>query len=58
VTAPYMAVGEIALRLGISSRRAYTVTIRKSFPEPTRLTLGRVWSTEDVEAWIREHWER
>jgi prophage regulatory protein len=50
-----MGLAEIAQRLGISKRYARELAGRRGFPEPTRLTMGQVWSAADVEAWIREH---
>lgn len=50
-----MGLAEIARRLGVSKTYARELTGRRSFPEPTRLTMGYVWSTEDVEAWIARH---
>jgi predicted DNA-binding transcriptional regulator AlpA len=53
VAAPeVMGLAEIARRLGISKTYARELAGRKGFPEPTRLTMGLAWSTEDVEAWI------
>jgi predicted DNA-binding transcriptional regulator AlpA len=56
MTAPdVMGVAEIAQRLGLTPERARAITRGRNFPEATRLTAGRVWSTADVEKWIREH---
>jgi prophage regulatory protein len=56
VAAPeVMGVAEIARRLGISKSYARELAVGKGFPEPTRLTMGLVWTTEDVEAWIAQH---
>ena len=50
-----LGVQEIADRLGVGRGRVEQLAREPGFPEPTRLALGRVWSAEDVEAWIREH---
>lgn len=50
-----MGVAEIAERLHVSRSRADQITREKSFPEGRRLTMGTVWSTEDVEAWIARY---
>lgn len=46
---------EIAVRLGVSKRYARELAARKGFPDPTRLHMGQVWTTADVEAWIAKH---
>lgn len=48
-----MGLAEIAVRLGLSKRYVRELTGRKGFPDPTRLVMGLVWSTADVEAWIK-----
>lgn len=50
-----VGLAEIAQRLGISKTYARELAGRKGFPDPTRLTMGLVWSTRDVERWIAEH---
>lgn len=50
-----MGLAEIAQRLGISKSYARELAGRKGFPDATRLSMGLVWSTEDVEAWIARH---
>lgn len=51
-----MGAGEIAARLGVVRQRVYQLTGRKGFPDPiAELTMGQVWLTEDVEAWIRDN---
>jgi predicted DNA-binding transcriptional regulator AlpA len=50
-----MGLAEIAQRLGISKTYARELAGRKGFPDSTRLTMGDVWSTADVERWIAEH---
>jgi predicted DNA-binding transcriptional regulator AlpA len=52
----YMGRAEIAARLGVRPEQAFAITRQDSFPEPGRLTIGEVWATADVEAWISEHW--
>jgi predicted DNA-binding transcriptional regulator AlpA len=47
-----MGISEIAERLEISRSYAAELAGRRNFPEPTRLKMGLVWATEDVEAWI------
>ena len=52
-----MGAHEIRLRLGgVSRQRAYQITSRADFPKPVAdLAQGKVWATEDVEAWMRVH---
>jgi predicted DNA-binding transcriptional regulator AlpA len=50
-----MGLSEIAARLGISKSYARRLADHRNFPEPTVLTMGQVWSTADVEAWIAKH---
>jgi prophage regulatory protein len=49
-----MGAHEIRIRLGgISRQRVYQLTSRRDFPTPVAdLVQGKVWLTEDVEAWI------
>jgi prophage regulatory protein len=46
---------EIRIRLGdISRQRVYQLTSDPDFPEPiAALAQGKVWLSDDVEAWIR-----
>lgn len=50
-----MGLAEIARRLGVSRSYARELAGRRGFPEATRLTMGQVWSTADVEAWIAKN---
>lgn len=50
-----MGIAEIAQRLGISKTYARELALSRSFPEHTRLAMGLVWSTADVERWISQH---
>ena len=50
-----MGLAEIAVRLGLSKTYVRELSARKGFPDPTRLAMGHVWSTEDVEAWIAKN---
>lgn len=53
-TGKLMGMFEIRDRLGVSRQRAHDLTRSKDFPEPyDEIALGRVWLTEDVEAWLR-----
>lgn len=47
-----MGLTEIAQRLGLSKTYVRELAGRRDFPEPTRLAMGQVWSTADVEDWI------
>nr|MDT0658910.1 hypothetical protein [Micromonospora sp. DSM 115978] len=41
---------------GISRQRLYTITSRRSFPDPiAELQQGKVWRASDVEKWIAKH---
>ncbi len=51
-----MGTAEIARRLGVSRQRVQQLVGRPDFPRPaSELEMGKVWHTEDVEAWIAEH---
>ena len=52
-----MGAHEIRVRLGgVSRQRAYQITSRADFPKPVAdLAQGKVWATEDVEAWMKVH---
>jgi prophage regulatory protein len=52
-----MGAHEIRVRLGgVSRQRAYQITSRADFPVPIAdLAQGKVWLTEDVEAWMKVH---
>ncbi|AGZ45505.1 hypothetical protein [Actinoplanes friuliensis] len=52
-----MGAHEIRERLGgVSRQRAYQITSRADFPAPVAdLAQGKVWSTDDVEAWMKVH---
>lgn len=51
-----MGLTEVATRLGISKTYARELTGRRDFPDGTKLTMGWVWSAEDVEAYIAKRW--
>jgi predicted DNA-binding transcriptional regulator AlpA len=51
-----MGAAEIAERLGVSRQRVQQLIARRDWPKPfDTLAMGKVWKSEDVEAWIREH---
>lgn len=51
-----MGAAEIQARLRLSKQRTYVLVGRKGFPDPqATLAMGKVWLTEDVEAWISEN---
>lgn len=51
-----MGAAEIGERLGVSRQRVQQLVNRSDFPRPDAdLAMGKVWRTEAVEAWIREH---
>jgi hypothetical protein len=51
-----MGVVEISRRLGVSKSRARQITAARGFPAPyARLTMGVIWRTKDVEAWIARY---
>jgi predicted DNA-binding transcriptional regulator AlpA len=52
-----MGAHEIRIRLGgVSRQRAYQITSRADFPSPVAdLAQGKVWATEQVEAWMQVH---
>ena len=52
-----MGAHEIRLRIGrISRQRVYQLARRPDFPAPVAdLAQGKVWLTEDVEAWMKVH---
>ncbi|MFV2088930.1 helix-turn-helix transcriptional regulator [Micromonospora sp. LOL_021] len=51
-----VASQEVQEMLGVSRTRAYQITNSKSFPDPVAvLSVGRIWRTDDVEQWIKQH---
>jgi prophage regulatory protein len=53
-----MGTSEVAERLGVTPARVNQLadSRRQEFPEPIAwLSMGRVWLTQDIEAWIRGH---
>lgn len=51
-----MGAAEIAQRLGVSRQRVQQLVNRPDWPAPVaELTMGKIWSARDVEAWIRQH---
>lgn len=47
---------EIAAMLKVSRQRAGQLVDRSDFPPPVAtLAAGRVWNTDDVDEWIKEH---
>lgn len=53
---PLMGSAEIGRRCGISRQRVHQLTGRPDWPAPlAELSQGRVWRTDDVEAWIKVH---
>jgi predicted DNA-binding transcriptional regulator AlpA len=51
-----MGAAEIADRLGVSRQRVQQLVSSPDFPAPeSSLRMGKVWRTEDVEAWIEKH---
>jgi len=48
-----MGAAEIAERLGVSRQRVQQLVKRADWPAPVaELTMGKVWRTADIEAWI------
>lgn len=51
-----MGAAEIGRRLQLSKQRTYILIGRKGFPDPqAELAMGKVWLTDDVEAWIAQN---
>jgi prophage regulatory protein len=52
-----MGLGELRTRLGnVSRQRVDQLTRRRDFPKLyAKLAQGRLWLTDDVEAWIRDN---
>ena len=49
-----MGQAEIADRLGVTRQRVQQLIARADWPKPFEvLAMGKVWRTEDVEAWIK-----
>jgi predicted DNA-binding transcriptional regulator AlpA len=52
---PVVAMAEMTSMLGISRSRLVQLLLTPEFPEPVAtLTVGRIWSTEDIEAYARQ----
>ena len=55
-TGKLMGAAEIGQRLGVGRTRVKQLGRRADWPEPyDELTMGKVWLTDDVEAWIQAH---
>jgi predicted DNA-binding transcriptional regulator AlpA len=51
-----MGAAEIAERLGVSRQRVQQLVKRKDWPAPVaELTMGKVWRSAEIEAWIKTH---
>ena len=51
-----MGAAEIGARLGVSRQRVQQLVSRPDFPAPVVvLGMGKVWETEAVEKWIKDH---
>ena len=52
-----MGAAEIGARLGgVSRQRVQQIVSRPDFPAPVVvLGMGKVWETDDVEQWIKDH---
>ncbi len=47
---------EAAALLGVSRQRLLQlIEAHPDFPEPTVLSVGRIWARADVEAWAEAH---
>ncbi len=58
LTAVHHLIGaaEIGELFGVSRQRVQQLINRADFPEPTvTLAMGKVWETEDVLRWGRDH---
>jgi hypothetical protein len=58
LTAVHHLIGaaEIGDLFGVSRQRVQQLVNRPDFPRPTvELAMGKVWETEDVLRWGREH---
>jgi len=52
----YCGSAEIAAACGVNRQRVQQLVNRPDFPRPTvELAMGKVWETEDVLRWGREH---
>jgi prophage regulatory protein len=52
---PVVAMAEMTSMLGISRSRLVQLLVTPQFPKPiATLTVGRVWSTKDVEAYAEQ----
>jgi predicted DNA-binding transcriptional regulator AlpA len=51
-----MGAAELCARLGVSRQRTYKIAERPDFPKPlAKLRQGTVWSSDEVEAWMKVH---
>jgi predicted DNA-binding transcriptional regulator AlpA len=55
MTRHLVGVAEIARMLGVSRQRVHQIIASEpDFPKPeARLSAGAIWSTKEVESWIR-----
>ncbi|MFI6762161.1 hypothetical protein BDK92_6045 [Micromonospora pisi] len=54
-----MALAEVADLLGVSRQRAAILVDRADFPAPiANLTVGRIWSAADVQAYAEKRKQR
>jgi predicted DNA-binding transcriptional regulator AlpA len=52
---PVVAMAELVSMLGLSRSRVVQLLETDQFPDPiTTLTVGRIWSTKDIEAYARK----
>lgn len=51
---PVVAMAEMTSMLGISRSRLVQLLVTPEFPNPiATLTVGRIWSTKDIEAYAQ-----
>lgn len=49
---PVIGMGELRRMLGVSRARAVQISNDPTFPRPVaELTMGKIWTTAEVEAW-------
>jgi prophage regulatory protein len=51
---PIVGTAELEVLLNVSPARVFQLVVRPDFPDPwARVRAGRMWRTEDIQAWAK-----